>query len=86
MDSRLNVQYCGDCHHSGGYVVKKVVFMVFLPVLLGACADYSKDLPTEELRALKPACAGGDTSVCADIGHTVRRERAEAAYLAGTTE
>lgn len=53
---------------------------VFIPLALGACS--APDLPTNDLRQMKPACAGGDMAVCADIGHKVRQERAEAAYLA----
>ena len=49
-------------------------------LLLAGCE--SKELPTEELRALKPACAGGDAATCADIGHKIRADRAEAAYAA----
>lgn len=54
-------------------------------MLLTACAG-SQYLYSEELRQLKPACAAGDTAVCADIGQKVRRDRAEAAYLAKTAE
>ena len=66
--------------------MKNIVLLIIVPVLLSACAANSQYLTTEELRALKPACAGGDTSVCSDIGHKVRRERAETAYLAKTAE
>jgi hypothetical protein len=68
-----------------GIVMNRIVLLVCAPLLLSACGG-TKNLPTEELRQLKPACAGGDTAVCAEIGHKVRRDRAEAAYLAQTTE
>jgi hypothetical protein len=49
--------------------MKKLVLLLCVPLLIGACS--SKNLPTQELRDLKPACAGGDAGVCADIGHQV---------------
>jgi len=58
--------------------MKKLALIAFIPLLLAGCA--SKELPTQELRAMKPTCAGGDTATCADIGHTIRRGRAEASY------
>lgn len=58
--------------------MKKIALITFIPLLLASCA--SQQLPTEELRTMKPACAGGDSAVCADIGHTIRTDRAEAAY------
>lgn len=60
--------------------MKKIALMAFIPLLLAGCT--TKNLPTEELREMKPACAGGDAAVCADIGHTIRVDRAEAAYAA----
>ena len=57
--------------------MKKIALIAFIPLLLAGCE--SDQLPTEELRAMKPACAGGDAAVCADIGHTVRADRAAAA-------
>jgi hypothetical protein len=62
--------------------VRKLAFALFVPFVLAACAGPS--LPTQELRDLKPACASGDTSACSDIGHTIRRDRAESAYNANT--
>jgi len=64
--------------------MKKVVMSLLAPLALAACGSY--DLPTEELRQMKPACSGGDLAVCADIGHAVRQQRTEAAYLARTAE
>ena len=66
--------------------MRKIAFVLFVPFALGACADYSKDLPTQELRDLKPACSAGDMSVCSDIAHKVRRQQAEADYLAKAAE
>lgn len=59
--------------------MKKATFLVLLPVLLSACT--SQYLPTEALRQIKPTCAGGDTAVCSDIGHEIRKERAETGFL-----
>jgi len=64
--------------------MKKVVMSLAIPLTLAACGSY--ELPTEELRQMKPACSGGDMAVCADIAHTVRQQRAEAEYLARTQE
>lgn len=60
--------------------MKKFAMIIVVPLVLSACARpvYISD----ELRAMKPACTDGQWEVCADIGHAVRRERAEAAYLA----
>lgn len=60
--------------------MKKFALIAFIPLLLAGCE--SQQLASEELRAMKPACAGGDAAACADIGHTVRKDRAEAAYAA----
>ena len=60
--------------------MKKIALITFIPLLLAGCE--SRLLASEELRAMKPACAGGDMAVCADIGHSIRRDRAEAAYAA----
>lgn len=62
--------------------MKKLAFVMFLPFVLAACG--SPDLPTQALRDLKPACAAGDVSVCSDIGHQIRKDRAESDYLAKT--
>lgn len=61
-------------------IAPKFALWVIIPVALTACAAPS--LPTAELQQMKPACAGGDAAVCADIGHTIRRDRAEASYAA----
>jgi len=50
--------------------MKKLALCLAVPLALGACSG--QFLPTEELRTLKPACAGGDAAVCSDIGHSVR--------------
>lgn len=52
--------------------MKKLAFALFFPFALSACE--SSQLPTQELRDLKPACAAGDASVCSDIGHKVRKD------------
>jgi len=65
--------------------MKRFAILMFLPLALSACGG-SQYLENEELRQMKPACAGGDTAVCADIGHRVRQERAESAYLASNQE
>ncbi len=49
--------------------MKKLAMVMLIPVVLTACG--SPQLPTEELRAMKPACAAGDAAVCAEIGHIV---------------
>ena len=61
--------------------MKKIALVMGIPLVLAACSG--PQLPTEELRALKPACAGGDAAVCADIGHTIRTD---SAYLASKQE
>lgn len=53
----------------------KVTIGLFVPLLLAACGG-TTELPTEELREMKPACSGGDLAVCADIGHTMAQRRA----------
>ena len=53
--------------------MKKLVLCLTIPMLLGACS--SRLLPTQELRAIKPACAGGDAAVCSDIGQTIHDMR-----------
>jgi len=62
--------------------MKKLGIVLLLPFVLAACA--SKDLPTQDLRDLKPACAAGDATVCSDIGHQVRKGIAEAEYQASS--
>ena len=52
--------------------MKKLAFALFIPFVLSACG--SAQLPTQELRNMKSACAGGNASVCSDIGHTVRND------------
>ncbi len=52
--------------------MKKLALALFIPFALAACG--SPQLPTQELRDLKPTCAGGDASVCSDIGHKVRND------------
>jgi len=69
----------------GDFVLKKFVLLLSVPLALSACGG-TKELPTQELRDMKPACAAGDMSVCSDIGHTIRRQRAEAAYQGVPTE
>jgi len=64
----------------GELVMKIFAMVVVVSLVLSACAR--PVFISDELRALKPACAGGHWEVCADIGHKVRRGRAEAAYLA----
>ncbi|MCF6233583.1 MAG: hypothetical protein L3J36_10880 [Rhodobacteraceae bacterium] len=58
----------------------KFAMIIVVPLVLSACAR--PIFHSNELAALKPACRDGQWEVCADIGHTVRRERAEAVYLA----
>ncbi len=59
--------------------MKNFVLLLAVPLALSACGG-SQYLADSELRSMKPACAAGDMSVCSDIGHTIRRDRAESAY------
>jgi hypothetical protein len=63
-----------------GGEMKKFAMIIVVPLVLTACARPMFE--SDELTALKPACTNGQWEACAEIGHTVRRERAEAAYLA----
>ena len=62
------------------YRMKKLALCVCLPLPLALSACGTDQLPIEDLRGMKPACAAGDMAVCADIGHTIRRDNAESYY------
>lgn len=63
---------CSTKELKGEFDMKKLAFALFIPFALAACG--SPQLPTQELRDMKPTCAGGDANVCSNIGHKVRND------------
>ncbi|MCB1364431.1 MAG: hypothetical protein KDK02_09925 [Rhodobacteraceae bacterium] len=51
--------------------MKELALSGVLPLLLAACTGPAGNLPAG-LQERKPACAGGNFEVCANIGHEVR--------------
>jgi hypothetical protein len=49
----------------------KVLCCALIPVLLAACANPMRSLP-DSVKSQKSACAGGNYTICSDIGHEVR--------------
>jgi len=52
-------------------VMRKIAFWMAVPALLSACGNPIGGYP-EGWQAQKAACAGGDYTVCSELGHQAR--------------